>query len=125
MQPDDILDRRNQLEGNVSLFQNLKWIEMINDMVLAGGFKPEFLADFDIPQPVRIPKKFASEADKPYHIPWIEMSDELQKTLDYEGKLDRSHENIEKLIAHGEERGKAFLAERARRVSSPDAMMPA
>ena len=124
VQPDDILDRRNQLEGNVSLFQNLKWIEMINDVILAGGFKPEFLADFDIPQPVRIPKKFASEADKPYHIPWIEMSAELQKTLDYEGKLDRSPENIEKLIAHGEERGKAFLVERAGRLDSPHAKLP-
>jgi NTE family protein len=120
---DDIVDRRNQLEGNISLFQNLKWVEMINDIILEGGFRPDFLRDFDIANPVRIPKKFAAEPDKPYHIPWIEMSDELQRTLDYEGKLDRSPENIELLIAHGEERGKAFLTERAERVSSPKAKL--
>jgi hypothetical protein len=70
-------------------FQNLKWIELINDLILEGAFQPDFLANFDIPQPVRIPKAFASEPDRPYHIPW-----------------------------HGEERGRAFLAERARRVET-------
>lgn len=115
--PDDIIDRRNQLEGNVSLFQNLKWIEILNDVALAGGFTPEFLERTDLGRPIRIPKKFASEPDKPYHIPWIEMSDEMQNTLDYEGKLDRGPENIAKLIEHGEERARAFLAERASRLS--------
>jgi NTE family protein len=113
LQPNEIGDRRNQLEGNVSLFQNLKWIELINDMMLMDAFKPEFLKNFDIPHPVRIPKAFPYEADKPYHIPWIEMSDEVQLTMDFEGKLDRSAKNLDRLIAHGEERGKAFIAERA------------
>jgi NTE family protein len=121
VQPNEIADRRNQLEGNVSVFQNLKWIELINDLILEGAFQPDFLANFDIPQPVRIPKAFASEPDKPYHIPWIEMSEELQRSLDYEGKLDRSPGNVESLIAHGEERGRAFLAERARRVGTAGA----
>jgi NTE family protein len=115
VEPNEIADRRNQLEGNVSVFQNLKWIEALNDLILQGAFQPDFLADFDVPQPVRIPKAFAAEPDKPYHIPWIEMSDEMQRSLDYEGKLDRSPANVESLIAHGEERGRAFLAERARR----------
>ena len=117
------MDRRNQLEGNVSLFQNLKWIELMNDAILGGGFQPDFLKDLDISSPVRIPKKFAAKPDKPYHIPWIEMSDDLQRTLDYEGKLDRSPENIATLIAHGEERGKAFLTERAARLASPEAKL--
>ena len=121
MQPNEIADRRNQLEGNVSVFQNLKWIELINDMILEGAFQPDYLARFDIPHPVRIPKAFASEPDKPFHIPWIEMSDEMQRSLDYEGKLDRSPENVETLIAHGEERGRSFLAERARRVGAAGA----
>jgi NTE family protein len=112
--PNEIADRRNQLEGNVSLFQNLKWIELINDMILQGAFNPEFLKEFDIPKPVRIPKAFTSEPDKPFHIPWIEMSEDMQKNLDYEGKLDRSHQNVSTLIAHGEDRGRAFLAERAK-----------
>ncbi|MCX7310748.1 MAG: patatin-like phospholipase family protein [Hyphomicrobiales bacterium] len=114
----EIADRRNQLEGNVSMFQNLKWIEMINDLILLGAFKPEFLEQFDVSQPVRIPKAFASEPDKAYHIPWIEMSAEMQQSLDYEGKLDRSRKNVDALLAHGEERGRAFLAERAQRLGS-------
>jgi NTE family protein len=118
VEPNEIADRRNQLEGNVSVFQNLKWIEALNDLILQGAFQPDFLADFDVPQPVRIPKAFAAEPDKPYHIPWIEMSEEMQRSLDYEGKLDRSPANVESLIAHGEERGRAFLAERARRVGA-------
>jgi NTE family protein len=117
-QPNEISDRRNQLEGNVSLFQNLKFIELFNDLHLRGAFQPDFLANFDYQEPVRIPKAFASEPDKPYHIPWIEMSDPMQRSLDYEGKLDRSPENVEALIAHGEERGRAFLAERARTVGA-------
>ena len=116
--PNEITDRRNQLEGNVSLFQNLKWVELINDMILADAFRPEFLKEFDIPHPIRIPKAFAGEPDKPYHIPWIEMTDAMQSKLDYLGKLDRSPENLELLLANGEECGKAFLAERARRVAA-------
>jgi NTE family protein len=122
VEPHEIANRRNQLEGNVSVFQNraigVKCIEASNDLILQGAFQPDFLADFDIPQPVRIPKAFAAEPDKPYHIPWIEMSEEMQGSLDYEGKLDRSPQNVESLIAHGEERGRAFLAERARRVGA-------
>lgn len=121
VRPNEIADRRNQLEGNVSLFQNLKWIELINDMFLEGAFQPDYLARFDFQQPVRIPKAFASEPDKPYHIPWIEMSEEMQRSLDYEGKLDRSPENVETLIAHGEERGRAFLAEREQGVGAAGA----
>jgi len=122
LQPNEIGDRRNQLEGNVSLFQNLKWIEMINDMILQDAFRPEFLESFDIPQPVRIPKAFPSEPDKPYHIPWIEMSEEMQRSMDYEGKLDRSAKNLDRLIAHGEEQGRAFLAARKARLAGTPAI---
>ena len=99
---DDIIDRRNQLEGNISLFQQLRHIEMLNDMLLSHAFRPEFLSQFDIKMPVRIPKSFSSSPDKPYYIPCIEMSDELQKTLDYESKIDRSATHIDHLIIQGE-----------------------
>lgn len=112
--PDEILDRRNELEGNVSLFQNLKWLEMINDMIIGDAFRPEFLEQFEIPSPIRIPKCFADLPDKPYHIPLIEMSPEVQRTLDYEGKLDRNPKAIGELIAHGEEQAARFLVERSR-----------
>jgi NTE family protein len=118
VQPNEIGDRRNQLEGNISMFQNLKWIELVNDMILQGAFKPEFLEAFDIPHPVRIPKAFPSEPDKSYHIPWIEMSEEVQATMDFEGKLDRSAKNLNRLLAHGEEQGHAFLEKRAKQIAA-------
>jgi NTE family protein len=40
-QPAHILDRRNQVEGNISLFQQLDHIEMLNDMLLRDAFRPE------------------------------------------------------------------------------------
>jgi NTE family protein len=110
---DDILDRRNQLEGNLSLKQNLKYIEMLNDLMLAGAFKDEFLDRLNFRQPVRIPKAFAEEPDKPYHIPFIEMSDELQRAIDYEGKLDRSERAVQTLMADGRMRAEEFLAARS------------
>jgi NTE family protein len=115
---DDIIDRRNQLEGNISLFQQLRHIETLNDMLLCHAFRPEFLGQFDITMPVRIPKSFATTADKPYHIPCIEMSDELQETLDYESKIDRSATHIGHLISEGELCARAFLRERARVVAA-------
>ena len=68
--------------------------------------------------PVRIPKSFSSSPDKSYYIPCIEMSDELQKTLDYESKIDRSAAHIEHLIRDGEHCARAFLRERARVVAA-------
>jgi NTE family protein len=109
----EILDRRNQMEGNISLFQQLDHLEMLNDMILADAFRPEFLAQFDIRAPIRIPKSFRTEPDKPYHIPCIEMSPEVQATLGYEGKIDRSPENIDRLIAQGETSVETFLRQRA------------
>ncbi len=109
----DILDRRNQLEGNISLFQQLRHLEMLNDMLLRDAFKPEFLAQFDIKKPVRLPKSFRTDPDRPYHIPCIEMAPDLQETLDYASKIDRSRAHIDRLMAEGERAARAFLAERA------------
>jgi NTE family protein len=109
----DILDRRNQMEGNISLFHQLGQIEALNDMLLAGAFRPDYLAGLDIKAPVRIPKSFATDPDKVYHIPCIEMSNDLQETLDYESKIDRSRDNIERLIEEGARSARRFLAQRA------------
>lgn len=118
VKPGEIIDRRNQLEGNISLFQQLGHLEMLNDMILADAFRPEFLARFDIKAPVRIPKSFHTDHDKPYHIPCIEMPLELQDLLDYEGKIDRSSDNIDRLIAEGEKAAALFLRERAAAVAA-------
>jgi NTE family protein len=114
----EIVDRRNQLEGNISLFHQLDHIEMINDMILADAFRPEFLGLFDLKTAIRIPKSFATDLDKPYHIPCIEMPAEVQDKLDYEGKIDRSARNIEFLIAQGEAAAEKFLTERAEAVAA-------
>ncbi len=114
--PDDIMDRRNQLEGNISLFHQLRHLEMLNDMILAHAFQPEYLARFDIKAPIRIPKSFSTDADKPYHIPCMEMPDELQVTLDFESKIDRSAANIDRLMEAGEASARTFLKEHRKTV---------
>lgn len=109
---DDIADRRNELEGNLSLFQSLDQIEFLNDLFLRGAFKEEFLAELDLTEPFKIPKSFPEDPDQDYHIPMIEMSEDLAKTLNYESKLDRCPENIHRLIEDGEKQGKQFLETR-------------
>ena len=113
-----ILDRRNQMEGNISLFHQLDHLELLNDMILADAFRPEFLAQFDIQAPIRVPKSFSTDPDKPYHIPCIEMPLEVQATLDYEGKIDRSPRNMDLLIAQGESAAETLLRERAAAVAT-------
>jgi NTE family protein len=110
--PVDILDRRNELAGNVSLFQGLRQVERINNFLVLGAFTDEFLAQVDIKEPIKIPKSFRDDPDAPYHIPRIEMSVDLAKSLTYESKLDRSPEHIARLIQDGEAQGKRFLEAR-------------
>jgi len=107
--PEEIADRRNEMVGNLSLFHQLGSIGFLNDLLLRGAFSPDFLAQFHITSPVMIPKCFADEPDQSYHIPFIEMSESLQQTLDYESKLDRSPENVQRLIDDGEHQAAAFF----------------
>ena len=116
--PEAIFDRRNHMEGNISLFQQLDHLEMINDMILGDAFRPEFLAQFDIKAPIRIPKSFDTDPDRPYYIPWIEMPAEVQETLDYQGKIDRSPQNINRLIGLGEAAARTFMGQRAAAVAA-------
>ncbi len=115
---DDILNRRNELEGNVSLFQSLRQVEFLNDLYLMGAFKEDFLAELDIREPFKIPKSFLDDLDKPYHIPMIEISEDLAKTLNYESKLDRCPDSINRLIADGEKQGKLFIESRLLQLKS-------
>ena len=110
--PAEIADRRNELEGNVSLFQSLREIEDLNRMMLKGAFRDEFLVELDIREPIKIPKLFPDDPEQPYHIPMIEMSEDLANSLTYESKLDRSPENINRLIRDGEIQGHKFAEAR-------------
>lgn len=110
--PTEITDRRNELEGNISLFQSLQQVEDINTLMLRGYLTDEFLAERGIKEPIKIPKAYSENPDMDYHIPMIEMSEDLAKSLDYESKLDRSPEHINRLIQDGEKQGKNFLEAR-------------
>ncbi len=46
----------------------------------------------------------------------IEMSEDLAKSLTYEDKLDRSPENIDRLIIDGEKQGQKFIEARFRQM---------
>ncbi len=112
--PAEIADRRNELEGNVSLFQGLREVEDLNRIMMRGAFHKEFLAEGNIEAPFKIPKLFPEDPDQPYHIPMIEMSDDLANSLTYESKLDRSPESINRLILDGERQGEKFIEARLR-----------
>ncbi len=95
----DILDRRNELAGNLSLYQELYFIEKINDLVdrLGEGESPEN-------KRLRIPGERAKEY-RPIKVCRIEML----KELDFASKLDRSPSFIRGLMYYGEERVEEFL----------------
>jgi NTE family protein len=114
--PNEIADRRNQLEGNISLFQNLRQVSDINRLLSRQAFKDEFMAEVDIREPIKYPKFDPEEPDQPWHIPMIEMSEDLAKTLTYEDKLDRSPEKIRRLILEGEKQGQKFVEARLRQM---------
>ena len=111
VKPGEIIDRRNQLEGNISLFQQLGHLDMINDMILADAFTPE------VPGPVRhqgagahpqvVPQRPRQAVSHPV---LSRMPVELQDLLDYEGQ-DRSRRrdgDINRLIAEGEKAATRF-----------------
>lgn len=108
-----ISDRRNQLIGNLSLFQQLHTLDWLNDLLARDAFKPAFLSKANVRRPVLMPRGFDCDPDRPWHIPFIEMSQPLQDALDYESKLDRNPRNINALIADGEDQARAFLRSRA------------
>ena len=85
-------------------------------MFLRGAFRDEFLASRDIKEPIKIPKSFPEDPDQLWHIPMIEMSEDLSKSLNYESKLDRSPESIKRLIQDGEKQGEKFIEARLRQL---------
>jgi len=84
---EDILDRRNELAGNLSLNQEISSIEAFNRWLQKGHFST------DRYKYVKIRKI------------------ELDLPLDYSSKLDRSPAFIRKLMNYGEEKARVFLKE--------------
>lgn len=87
----DIVDRRNELSGNLSLAQELRFVDKINELVAAGELTGTTYR----------------------HVPWdvIALGEEVR--LDPPSKLDRSPRLLRRLLALGRDRADAFLTRRA------------
>ncbi len=85
----DIIDRRNELAGNLSLGQELYFIQKVNALLA----EHEFLVARYKPIQIRVV--------------------ELDIELDYPSKLDRSGELIEQLMRHGEAHAAWFFDHRS------------
>jgi NTE family protein len=86
---DEINNRRNELSGNISLNQELRFIERVNEWVESGTLPSDQFRTTDIHR--------------------IQMAQGYGAST----KLDRDPEFIEELLTAGRERAGQFLAERA------------
>jgi NTE family protein len=88
----EIVDRRNELSGNLSLYQELRSIEKIDQLLEEGLLSPE--------------GKY-----KQVVVRVIELSrSRFSRSLGTASKLDRDPRFIEELMSHGEARAEEFLA---------------
>ncbi len=95
----DILDRRNELAGNISLYQEIHFIKKINQLV-------DELGEGEDRKDRRL--RLSGETEKEYRpieVRWIRMS----RPLDFASKLDRSPSFIRRMMTYGEREAEAFL----------------
>lgn len=83
---DVIADRRNELSGNISLNQELRFIELVNDWIDAGKVSKDDFSKTEVSR-IQIGERFHCST-----------------------KLDRSPEFLEELMELGMERGKEFVS---------------
>lgn len=81
---EDIGDRRNELAGNLSLYQEVYFIRQVNDLIERGDLPEEY---------------------KPIDIKFIELGSDLSAP----SKLDRDPEFVKQLMQRGERRAERFL----------------
>jgi NTE family protein len=106
-QPSEIVDRRNQMIGNVSVIQNLETLSMLERIIERGGLREETW------------KEYGFNVDKNGKLTWpkmrfVHMSEEVLDSLDYTSKLSRHPDLIHKLMEEGERQGKKLLADLSR-----------
>jgi NTE family protein len=89
---EDIVDRRNELSGNLALNQELRLIQLVNQWLDGQYFSETITPQF-----------------KKITVRYIDMSPEISAPLDYASKLNRSLSFIQNLIAHGEKQTETFL----------------
>lgn len=86
----EIVDRRNELSGNLALAQELYFIEKINELIGKAGTGSEIASKY---QPIKV------------------KTVELDLPLDYASKLDRDPAQIDRLMERGYTLGDQFLAD--------------
>jgi NTE family protein len=94
----EIVDRRNQMIGNVSLLQDLQTLELLGKIFAHRGFTEELLKTLGYTNPDWVKVRF------------IQISEEVQDSLDYPSKLSRNLDLIHKLMGDGEKQAREFLA---------------
>jgi NTE family protein len=99
----DILDRRNELAGNISLYQEIHFIQKMNQLVDRLGDQNQSLEN----RSLHVPGKDGREGRDYKHIDvcWIRMS----PPLDFASKLDRSPSFIREMMNYGERQAEDFL----------------
>ena len=90
----EIADRRNELAGNISLYQELSFINTVNRWIEQGYFRQEIVGEL-----------------KPIKIRLIRMREAYSDGLAYNTKLSREADFIEDLIHEGESQAAVFLQE--------------
>lgn len=93
--PEDIQDRRNEMIGNNSLFQDLNHILQMNQFVAEGAFTEAYQQQHDL---------------KVIDIFQVDMSEGLMSSLDYPSKLNRNAAYINRLMDDGRQRAREFLS---------------
>ena len=96
----EILDRRNELAGNLSMEQELQFIKTINRAIAQGRIK-----------------------DPAFHQIRVERI-ALDRELDHRTKLDRRYELLEELREYGRTKWRLFLKDRESRIGAPLPMQP-
>lgn len=101
--PEEIEDRRNELAGNLSLNQEVGFIETVNKwLALLELEKEEVISQSQLLAKLK-------QQYKPITVKTIAMSPEISAELDLASKLDRSPSFIKRLIADGEKQAEVFL----------------
>ncbi len=83
--PREIIDRRNELAGNLSMLQEIQAIKSMNGVIKGQRFY------------------------KPISFGFIDMDERIAEELDYPTKLDRRLEYVEKLMKNGHQQAESFL----------------
>ncbi len=98
----DIIDRRNELSGNVAMSQDLYLIEKINELVDALG-------EGENKEDKRLRFPGGGKEYKHIEVRVIEISPEMSQNLDFASKIDRRPSFIQEMMEHGEGRAEELL----------------